>query len=220
MCYIDEEGGGKVNTNELIKQRRKQLKLTMREVAEAVGVSEATVSRWESGNIANMGRDKIALLSKILNVSPSQIAGYDDIHNESNAEILNERLFNIPVFESASAGFGVTAQSNIIDYIPLPFRSKSEAENTLCIRVKGDSMSPKIEDGDLIQVYRQTSVDSGDVAVVIVDNDEGFVKKVEYDTDFIRLISFNPYYPPIVFNGADVLRVNVVGKVKKIIREM
>lgn len=72
-----------MNTNELIKLRRKELKLTMREVAEAVGVSEATVSRWESGNIANMGRDKIALLSKVLKISPSQIAGYDEDKDNS-----------------------------------------------------------------------------------------------------------------------------------------
>ncbi|MDE6752737.1 MAG: helix-turn-helix domain-containing protein [Eubacterium sp.] len=67
-----------MNTNELIKKRRKELRLTMKEVADAVGVSEATVSRWESGNIANMGRDKIALLSKVLKISPSLIAGYDE----------------------------------------------------------------------------------------------------------------------------------------------
>lgn len=72
-----------MNTNELIKLRRKELRLTMREIAEAVGVSEATVSRWESGNIANMGRDKIALLSKVLKISPSQIAGYDEDEGNS-----------------------------------------------------------------------------------------------------------------------------------------
>lgn len=75
-----------MNANELIKKRRKELHLTQKEVADSVGVSEATVSRWESGNIANMGRDKIALLSKILNISPSIIAGYDE---NSSADELN-----------------------------------------------------------------------------------------------------------------------------------
>lgn len=78
-----------MNTNELIKFRRKELKLTMKEVADAVGVSEATVSRWESGNIANMGRDKIALLSKVLKISPGLIAGYEesDIKQLSDTEL-------------------------------------------------------------------------------------------------------------------------------------
>lgn len=87
-----------MNTNELIKKRRKELRLTMKEVADAVGVSEATVSRWESGNIANMGRDKIALLSKVLKLSPGLIAGYDerDIEKLSDDELDNQiiKVFN------------------------------------------------------------------------------------------------------------------------------
>ncbi len=61
-----------------LKKRRKELGLTMLEVAQKVGVSEGTVSRWESGDIANMRRDKIVLLAKALKVSPSFIMGWDD----------------------------------------------------------------------------------------------------------------------------------------------
>lgn len=68
-------------TKDILKSKRKELNLSQKEVADYVGVSEATVSRWESGNIANMGRDKIALLSKILKISPSVIAGYADIND-------------------------------------------------------------------------------------------------------------------------------------------
>lgn len=88
-----------MNANELIKQRRIELNLTQKEVADKVGVSEATVSRWESGNIANMGRDKIALLSKALEISPSTIAGYDDENSQDNdLELLSDKqreLYNI-----------------------------------------------------------------------------------------------------------------------------
>lgn len=61
-----------------LKQRRKELSLTMLEVAQRVGVSEATISRWESGDIANMRRDKIVTLANALNVSPAFIMGWDD----------------------------------------------------------------------------------------------------------------------------------------------
>lgn len=64
-----------------IKQRRKELDLTIREVAQRIGVSAATVSRWESGEIVNMRRDKIISLSKILQVSPSF---FIDPENESH----------------------------------------------------------------------------------------------------------------------------------------
>lgn len=80
-------------------------------------------------------------------------------------------------------------------------------------------MSPKIENGDIIQVHKQSSVDSGDIAVILIDGGEGFVKKDEYDIDYMRLVSLNPSYDPYEFKGEDVLRVSVVGKVKKIIRD-
>lgn len=63
--------------NEILKNRRVELGLTMREVANAVGVSEATISRWESGDIENMRRDKIASYAKALHVTPDVIMGWD-----------------------------------------------------------------------------------------------------------------------------------------------
>ncbi len=61
--------------NELIKSRRLELHLTLKQVADAAGVSEATVSRWESGSIGNMRRDRIVALSNILRLSPAELAG-------------------------------------------------------------------------------------------------------------------------------------------------
>ena len=63
---------------ELIKNRRLELGLTMKQVAKAVGVSEGTVSRWESGEISNMRRDKIALLAEVLQINPRILMGWDE----------------------------------------------------------------------------------------------------------------------------------------------
>ena len=81
-------------------------------------------------------------------------------------------------------------------------------------------MFPKIENGDIIQVHRQTSVDSGSIAVVLIDGEDGVVKRVEYGNDWIELHSINPMYPVRRFEGADVLRLRVVGLVKKIIKDV
>ena len=72
------------NVKEIIKERRQQLGLTMKEVAEAVGVSEATVSRWESGDIENMRRDKIAKLAEALKISPAILMGWEDYRTQSD----------------------------------------------------------------------------------------------------------------------------------------
>ncbi len=77
-----------MSTSEKLKNRRKELGLTMLEIAQKVGVSEATVSRWESGDIANMRRDKIASLANALNVTPAYIMGWDEkIPPEKSEEI-------------------------------------------------------------------------------------------------------------------------------------
>jgi len=190
-----------------------------------VRITKSALSQYLSGKVIP-GQDKLSLLAQALDVDESWLMGHDVPMNtkQSNAEVTDVKLYNLPVFENAGAGFGKSPQSAPVDYVALPISSESEAREMLCIRVLGDSMLPKIESGDLVVVRRQTSVDSGDLAVVIVDGDEGYIKKVEYnippEPDFIRLVSYNPYYPPIVFEGADVQRVSVVGKVKKILRDV
>lgn len=81
----------KISIGELLKRRRNELSLTQRQIANLVGVTEATVSRWESGDIDNMRRDKIAGLAKALKVSPLLIMGIDDaesLYNPINSEEL------------------------------------------------------------------------------------------------------------------------------------
>lgn len=135
--------------------------------------------------------------------------------------VLDQRLIHqIPVFESVSAGFGAYAANDIIDYIPVVIKNPRDVEDTIAIKVTGDSMYPKIEDGDLVVVRRQTSVDKGDIAVVLLDGEEGLVKKVMYGDDWIELHPINPEYKTRRFDGAEVQRLQVVGKVIQIIKNL
>lgn len=199
-----------------ISARRKELKLTLEDVGNAVGVGKSTVKKWETGYIANMRRDKISLLAKVLQMNPTEFVDDDFSQYETSnisAVMGNQNIYNVPVFESVSAGFGAYASSEVIDYIPVIITNPSDVEDTISIKVGGDSMSPKIEDGDIIIVRRQTSVDSGDIAVVLLDGGEGLVKKVVYGPTWIELRSINEKYPVQRFDGADVTRLRVVGKV-------
>lgn len=86
----------KISIGELLKNRRNELALTQRQIANQVGVTEATMSRWESGDINNMRRDKIASLANALKVSPLLIMGIDDIEhcykpvNSEELELLDD----------------------------------------------------------------------------------------------------------------------------------
>ena len=127
-------------------------------------------------------------------------------------------LFRSPTYESVSAGFGALASSQIVCYTPVFIQCDAEAVDSLCINVKGNSMYPKIEDGDLVVVRKQSSVDNGQIAVVLIDGDEGLVKKVYYGNGWIELVSINPEYAPKRFEGSEAKRVEVVGLVRKIIK--
>ena len=206
-----------------LRRRRKELGLTMLEVAKAVGVSEATVSRYESGDIKNMRRDRIEKYAKVLKVSPALIIGLEpeDQNPEPNAIILPQKKIRmIPVFESVSAGMGAYADDCIVDYMPCFIQNDLDAENTICVNVCGNSMYPKIEDGDIIQVLKQDWAESGQIAVVLIGGEEAVVKKIEYTADTVTLISINPEWAPRIFTGTDREQLKILGVVKKVIKDI
>ena len=85
-----------METNLLIKLRRTELDMTMRELADKIGVSEATISRWESGDIANMRRDKIAALAKALEVPPSVLMNWEEYDEKKAAQNKHaKRLYDL-----------------------------------------------------------------------------------------------------------------------------
>ena len=107
-----------------------------------------------------------------------------------------------PIFGHASAGKGVIAQQEALGYE----------------QVDGDSMSPVLDDHDLVLVKKDTPPETDTLMVVIVDDEEGFVKKISIDEDTVTLRSFNPHYPPRVFGGVEIGRLRFVGRVMELKR--
>ena len=205
---------------EKIKEARIKKGLSQTELAEQLGYkSRSSINKIEVGG-RDIPRSQIVKIAQILDVTPAFLMGWED--DKPNAEIVSagENIYKIPVFSSVSAGFGAYACSDVIDYMHLFIANPADVPEMLCIKVTGDSMYPKIEDGDIIVVRKQDSVDSGSIAVVLVDGEEGFVKKVIYDNEIIELVSINPEYAPKIFKGAEVLRVRVVGIVKQVIKTL
>lgn len=202
---------------ERVKEARMRKGYTQEELARLLGYkSRTSVNKIEMGR--DIPRSMVVRLAKVLDVSPSYLMGWEESESANVSAVYSDSIRMIPVFESVSAGFGARADEQVIDYCPFVIASEREAEETIAIRVTGDSMSPKIEDGDIIRVHCQDSVDSGSIAVVLLDGEEGLVKRVEYGRDWIELISINPYYPPRRFEGEEVLRIRVVGLVKGVFR--
>lgn len=189
-------------------------------VCAELGYSRAIATKWKSGAVP---RDTtLTKIAEYFEITVPELLGEEPARTPDDSLSLMEQrnVHMVPVYENAAAGFGALAIDNVVDYIPLYIAAPSEAAETICIKVRGDSMYPTIDNGDIIQVHKQTSVDSGSVAVVLLDGEDALVKKVVYGRDWIELHSFNPMYKTMRFNGRDVLRVRVVGLVKKVIKEI
>lgn len=208
-----------------IKARRKAVGLSVDELAERLGKNRATVYRYESNDIEKLPTTVLEPLAKVLDTTPAYLMGWEDNTPavESNATMLpDSNVRMIPVYESVSAGFGAHAENMVVDYMPLYIVSDSEAENTLIIRVEGDSMYPKIEDGDSIQVLRQDFAENGQVAVLLIDGEDAVVKQFFHDPDAktVTLHSFNPDYKDRVFEGIEITKLRILGLVRRVIKDI
>ena len=190
----------------VIKNRRLELQLTMKEVAEKVGVSEATVSRWESGDIENMRRDKIASLAKALQIPPAVLMGWDDIPSYPSVHPVATR--KLPMLGSVPCGEPVFMSEEYEFQVD----TTDEIKADFVLKCKGDSMiGARIYDGDIVFVRKQETVENGEIAVVAVE-DEATLKRFYKYNDLIVLRAENPAYKDMVFTPADHKQIRILGK--------
>ena len=189
-----------------LKERREELKLSQEEVAQAIGVTKATVSKWEKGDIANMKRDKISQLSKVLKVSPLSILGME--------EVTNEKRVLIPILGTINCGNPILAEENIEGY-------QEEIEDTLpngklfYLKTKGDSMVPTIPLGSKVMIRQQPEVEDGEIAAVIVNgDDEATLKRVKHQNGLVMLLADNSKYAPIIITPDTPAKI--LGKAVKV----
>ncbi|HAR6921837.1 TPA: helix-turn-helix domain-containing protein [Staphylococcus aureus] len=192
-----------------IKSRRKELNLTLEQVGDLVGVGKSTVRKWETGDIENMKRDKIVKLAKALRVSPSYIMGIED----EKPQLETIPVKKIPVVSKISAGMPIYTEENLIDYIYFATKNLNSNKEEFGLKVSGDSMDKLFQDGDVVVVEKDSTVENGQLGVVLVNGYNGTVKRIRYNNDQIILIpeSNNPSHYPQVYGKDD--EVKIVGRV-------
>ena len=206
-----------------IRKLRKEKGISVDKLAELIGKDRATVYRYESQDIEKMPTSVLEPLAKALGTTPAYLMGWKETENKSNDNLNllpKENIYMRPLFNSVAAGFGAVAENTIVSYIPTYIKNPIEQEQYIWISVQGDSMSPLIDDGCDILIKKQESVDSGQIGVVLIDDEDAVVKKINYGKNWIELVSINPYYPPRRFEGANMQRVRVLGLVKKVSKEL
>lgn len=178
--------------------------LTQKDLAQEIDVSASTLNDWVTGKkLPRM--DKIDKLCSFFHCTRSDLL---DVATKTKA-------VKIPVLGTVVAGLPMEAVENIIDYEEIS-PDVAAGGNYFALRIKGRSMEPRICEGDVVIVRKQSDVESGDVAIVLVNGNEATVKKVKKTEEGIMLIANNmDVYSPHFYSNKEIreLPVQVIGKV-------
>ena len=199
---------------ERIRKSRISKSLTQDEVAKLMDVTRGAVANWEHNRSLPPAKN-FPRLAQILGVSSAYLQMEAD-YPIANEIPLPEDLLKIPIIATVKCGINGLAFEEDGGHVNV---EKRHGEDLRAFRCKGDSMiGAGIHDGDVAIVRIQDSVESGELAIVVINGDEGTLKRVHIQADTIILESANPSFPPRVFTGVDKAIVHVVGKVIEIRR--
>ena len=202
---------------DMLRTLRIKAGMNQKELAKKIGCAKSTISMYENG-AREPNFETLEAIADIFNVDMSTLIDRKQSQNQNNSITIlpSDKIFMRPLFDSVAAGFGAPADNTVLSYIPTYINNGSEQDLYIWVNVQGDSMSPLIDDGSKILVKKQDSIDSGQIAVALIDGEDAVVKKVAYGSDWIELLYVNPYYPPRRFEGAEVQRIRILGIVKEV----
>ena len=197
-----------------IRMLRKQKGLTQTELGEKLGVKTNAVSKWECGRVEDIPMSKVKAMSVLFDVTPSFLI--DDEQLPSNATPLDVHSFHrIPILGRIAAGLPLYAEQNIEGYTLTDLNGGAEY---FALRVKGDSMNAaRIQEGDVLIVRRQEEVENGEVAIVMVGDDDATVKRFYSTGNTVTLMpqSTNPQHQAQMYDLRKT-KIKVLGKVVKV----
>lgn len=199
-----------MTTGQIIRFRRKQCKITLEQLGEAIGVSKQTVQRYESGVIANIPSDKIKLMAQALSTTPAALMGWEDDTTPAAANLRPLHRHAYPILGRIACGEPIMAVEEYEGYVS----ADQEEMADFCLIAQGDSMiGARIHDGDAVFIRRQETVDNGEIAAVIIDG-EATLKRYYYYPREKKLVLFpeNAKYEPFVYIGKELATVQVIGK--------
>ena len=192
-----------------VNQRRIDLKMSQDELAQKSGYkSRSTITKIEKGE-RRVKQTKVKALADALGVSPAWLLGFDEEATPLARNIIPVPAGRrIPVVGTIACGSPILAQENIQGYVDT---DKAHGADFALI-CRGDSMAPKILDGDVVLIRQQPTVDNGQVAAVLI-GDEATLKKVYLQDNQLVLVPENGAYSPLVYTGQDMASAQVLGLV-------
>lgn len=198
--------GNKMTMSNNLKKYLKINNISRNQLSESLGISYSTISDWINGK-AYPRIDKIEMMANYFGINKS------DLVEEHFMEEKTQGL-KIPVLGTVAAGIPISAVEDILDYEEVPQSWENQGE-FFGLRIKGDSMEPRMESGDVVIVKQQSDANSGDTVIALVNGDDATCKRLEKTENGIMLVSTNPKYPPMFYSNEEILTkpVVILGKV-------
>ena len=191
---------------ELVKKLTEEQNMSMSELGRRVGIAKSAISRYFNGT-RELPLNKIGDFASVLHTTPDYLLGID-------YEPPKPQGLKIPVLGTVAAGIPISAVEDILDYEEVPQSWENQGE-FFALKIKGDSMEPRMESSDVVIVKQQPDANSGDTVIVLVNGDDATCKKLQKTDNGIMLVSTNPKYPPMFYSTEDIQTkpVVILGKV-------
>lgn len=190
-----------------LKKLRVNAGYSQQKLADKLNVSRSAIAMWESG-ASHPDNTYLLRLAKIFHTTT------DFLLENSFEKNPTPQAIQVPVLGYVRAGIPLAAVEEILDYEEVDSSMATKGE-LFALRVKGDSMEPRIHEGDVIICAETPDVDTGTIAVVLVNGDEATVKRVDKFKGGVKLVAFNPSYDPLIYTNDECedLPVRIIGRV-------
>jgi repressor LexA len=211
---------------EMIKEYRRKHDLSQRQFALMSGLSNGYISMLERNLNPSSGRPLVPSLPVLKKVASAMRLSLDDLMqmaDDITVDVATQDFLPqtggvwVPVLGKIAAGIPIEAIEDILDYEEIPASLAAQGE-FFALKVSGNSMEPRILDGDVVIVKQQPDADSGEVVVVIVNGEAVTVKRIKKRPEGIMLIPNNHAYTPMFYSNKEIeeLPVVIIGKVVEI----
>lgn len=180
-----------------------------------VKLGKNDLSQYVNGKV-EPGQEKLTILGLALNVSETWLMGYDVPSSRLSSSDYGDvpgvlpvpKMRQVPLLGTIACGDPILAEENMEGFLAMPESISAD----FALRCRGDSMiNARIFDGDIVYIRQQSTVEDGEIAAVLIDN-EATLKRVHFFPDRIALEPANPMYPMIVKSGEEMATVRILGK--------
>lgn len=207
-----------------LKELRKSKGATLEKVANLLNIGTNTLSQYENGK-REANHDMLLKLADYYNVSVDYLMGREQkSENNISSTNLGSSHTRIPVYGTIPAGIPIEMidQSFIEDYEDIDSELLKNGQKYFCLKVTGESMYPKFEDGDVLVLKQQPDCENGDYCAVSINHTECTFKKVIKHEQGITLQPLNPAFTPLFFSKKDIeeLPITILGVVKEVRRSL